>query len=714
MADPKHDIRRRSGFITAGIFALALLVMLIALVALFLLQANSMEVSKETSNTREYQTKTSTTISGTTTSQAATSFESAKPTTIRPSSATATEVTERPTTSVNSTFHLIISEVCSVDPHKSGEGDWIELWNRGLEPVDLSGWHLTDKNGYPEKWPLPSVILQPGRYLVMDDSDLEDEMPRLGVSASGETLTLFDAHGRRVDVLTIGPTRPGITAGRKESDRSDMVVYFTEPTPGRANLASFATGIAVAPIMFGASGLYHSEGFWLTLTSPTLQATIHYTLDGSTPTSKSTAYTAPIWIDKNTVISAITTANGLLDSECRTATYLFVKPHTVPVVCLTGNPSEMTDVFERGSRYYKPEYAVSVEYFEPDGRLGVSFSAGVTPKGRSSLDLAQKSVTLKLRGAYGDPQVDYPFFPDSEVTTFSAMSLRNGGQDLPDARLRNSLFQKLSNGLAVDSIHTRPAVLYVNGRYWGLYDLDEEQEEGYFKAYFDADEETIELVDRNTTVIMGSSAEYVRVRRYAKNWDLADDAVFAQFAERVDIDACIDYLVANIYFGNGDMLNQRFWRTTDYAVRWRPLLFDLDWSMRFNDANRNKFALYFSPDGSLAGNMSITYVDIFYGLKKNKAWRNQFIDRFLEIAYNEYDTDRVLQVFDETVSQMSPEMNRQIARWGMPSSMSHWNRETAALRTALARRRAIVIDQLKSYFGLSSQDIKARVESAKK
>ncbi len=620
----------------------------------------------------------------------------------------------KPTTApLQPAVSLLISEVCSVDQAKSGEGDWIELWNSGPEPVDLTDWHLTDDGGFPEKWPLPSVICRPGQYLVIDDSTIKPEMSRLGISSDGETLRLFDAQGHLVDVLVIGRLRPGVTAGRIEVDRTRVAMFFADPTPGKPNSSAYATGYTSTPTISGPTGLYQTESFWLMISSATPGARIHYTLDGSVPTEKSAIYTTPIRIEKNTVVSTVAMADGLLDSDCRTATFLFVKPHTVPVVCLAGNPAHMRDVFEKGSRYYKPEYGVSVEYFEPDGQPGVAFRAGVTPKGRASLDYPQKSVTLKLRGAYGDPEVDYPFFPDSTVTIFSAITLRNGGQDLPDARLRNSFFQKLSNGLRVDSIHTRPVVLYVNGRYWGLFDLDEEQEAGYFEAYYDADEESIELIDRNDTAVMGSSKEYLKIRRDAKSWNLSDDAVFARFADRVDIDACIDYLVANIYFGNGDMLNQRFWRTTDYAIRWRPLLFDLDWSMRFNDANRNKFSLYFSPDGSLAGNESITYVDIFYGLKKNKMWRDRLVDRFIEIAYNDYDTERVLRLFDETVRQLEPEMDRQIARWGMPSSKTHWQRETIALRSALSRRRDIVLSQLKRYFGISNSDFNARVAAVK-
>ena len=40
-------------------------------------------------------------------------------------------------------------------------------------------------------------------------------------------------------------------------------------------------------------------------------------------------------------------------------------------------------------------------------------------------------------------------------------------------------------------------------------------------------------------------------------------------------------------------------------------------------------------------NKTITYMDIFCGLKKNKAWCDKFVDRFIESAYTNFDTDRI-------------------------------------------------------------------------
>lgn len=45
--------------------------------------------------------------------------------------------------------------------------DWIEIYNRGDEPVDLLGWHLTDDAKDPAKWTFPQRTLEPQQYLVV-------------------------------------------------------------------------------------------------------------------------------------------------------------------------------------------------------------------------------------------------------------------------------------------------------------------------------------------------------------------------------------------------------------------------------------------------------------------------------------------------------------------------------------------------------------------
>ena len=87
-----------------------------------------------------------------------------------------------------------------------------------------------------------------------------------------------------------------------------------------------ATPMAAQPTFSHESGIYTSP-FDLTITSTTENASIYYTLDGTTPTTASALYTEPLTISQTTTVKAIATADGYTNSMIASATYTF--PETV-------------------------------------------------------------------------------------------------------------------------------------------------------------------------------------------------------------------------------------------------------------------------------------------------------------------------------------------------------------------------------------------------
>jgi hypothetical protein len=89
-------------------------------------------------------------------------------------------------------------------------------------------------------------------------------------------------------------------------------------------------GAAAMPQFSPAPGTY-TNAQSVTLADATPNAVIHYTTDGSTPTSASTAYTAPISVTTTTTINAVAIAAGFTDSPIASATYSIQSQGTTPV-----------------------------------------------------------------------------------------------------------------------------------------------------------------------------------------------------------------------------------------------------------------------------------------------------------------------------------------------------------------------------------------------
>ncbi len=140
---------------------------------------------------------------------------------------------------------VVINEVMSsnsstiADEHGDFD-DWIELYNYGTAPVNLSGFHLSDNNSAPLKWALPAVDIQPGEFmLIWADSDMAQGPfhTNFNISASDETIYLFRQNGdvlQHIDQIALPPLPTDYTFGRAQ-DASLPWILFWFPTPGAPN-----------------------------------------------------------------------------------------------------------------------------------------------------------------------------------------------------------------------------------------------------------------------------------------------------------------------------------------------------------------------------------------------------------------------------------------------------------------------------------------------
>lgn len=603
------------------------------------------------------------------------------------------------------TAGVVISEVCAVS-ELTGETDWIELYNGQSTAVDLSGWYLSDTLDDPKQWQIPSLTIARHGYAVIPASAKPTEQTgdtaTFGVSPDGEILVLSDPDGHPRDVFATGALSAGQTAGRLLTDATVARAVFAAPTRGYENDGRYYIGVMAQPV-FSDAALYHTEAFAVTISCADPDAVIRYTTDGDEPGTWSDDYTEPIEIRKNTVLRAraYDADGGALPGATMSATYLFDVPATVPAVSIVGEKTAMQQVFSQSDMNYKPEHEAYVTCYDETGATLAGFPAGIVCKGRGSAGYRQRSVTVHLRARYGQSDVTYPFWEDNEIATFTGFVLRNSGQDMDKARMRDSLASRIALGIRADVATTRLCVVYVNGRYHGLYDFNEDVNAESLSAHFGVDPDTVEMIFRNDTVLCGTDDDFQRVRQFARSEDLSDDAVFQEFAQWVDVDACTDFIIAKSIFCDIDTANMRYWHTVDNTVRWRPIFYDLDWSMDQGGGSRNVLRRFFLREGyGYQFDGTRTNVDIFYGLYKNAAWRDACAERFCELLSTTFSVSRMMTIAEEMAKKQKPEMARHIDRWGYPGSVYLWEKQYLSriygfLRVSHSRIYQVVQEELK-------------------
>ena len=114
----------------------------------------------------------------------------------------------------------------------------------------------------------------------------------------------------------------------------------------------------------------------------------------------------------------------------------------------------------------------------------------------------QKSMAIHLRDKYGKNEITYPFFKDNDVTTLSHLVLRAGGQDQKQTRIRDAFCAQVMKGHTTLAIMDwTPVALYINGQYWGFYDLREKINEDYFASHEGLDIDGMTIIKGDSRAI---------------------------------------------------------------------------------------------------------------------------------------------------------------------------------------------------------------------
>jgi hypothetical protein len=114
------------------------------------------------------------------------------------------------------------------------------------------------------------------------------------------------------------------------------------------------------------------------------------------------------------------------------------------------------------------ERPVHIELYEPDGSRQLDVDAGVKIYGAWTRALPQKSLAFYTRKRYGTSEFACKLFPDQTCTEYNNFILRNSGNDWNRTMFRDALMGSILDYSSLDRQAYRPAVVYLNGSYWGL------------------------------------------------------------------------------------------------------------------------------------------------------------------------------------------------------------------------------------------------------
>lgn len=464
------------------------------------------------------------------------------------------------------------------------------------------------------------------------------------------------------------------------------------------------TSLPPAELIAQPAGGFYPDGVTVELSYP--GGEVYYTTDGATPTRQSVKYRGPISLRQTTVLRLLAHYPDDRGREQTSHTYIIGEPPSqLPTVSISIAPPTLFHPFhglfmlganaadtlwkKPGANFWsKQEVNCNLEIFEANGQCVHRSPSGFRLFGGMSRLFPQKSMALVARDKYGDHRIDYPLFGDRGPKKFKFLVLRNAGSDFGKAHFRDALMTSLVEDWDLETQAYQPAHVYLNGRYWGIYNLREKINRYFLDSHFkEVENDSIDLMEHRYTLKRGSSRHYRALLRFLEEQDLSDPANYRYVQTQMDVDNFLNYQIAQIYFDNQDAGgNIRYWRPQTEEGRWRWILYDTDWGFGLHEPlayQNNSLAFHTDADGPSWPNPPWSTF-LLRKLLENETFRAQFVNRFADHLNVSFHPDRVNRKIDAFYQQLKPEMPRHLQRWKL--SGQTWEREVSVMRN-FARER---------------------------
>ncbi len=539
------------------------------------------------------------------------------------------------------------------------------------------------------------------------------------IDSNGETVYLYSPAQQLVSSLFVNCAQVDNSTG-SFPDASANIVLFSTGTPANTNnLSQPYNSYLLPPTISVPSGIYNAS-ITVNLSNPNGPGSlIRYTLNGDDPDSNSTLYNGnPIQVFYSGVLKAKAFSLNELPSTTAVSSYLFGISHVTPILSVVTDQENLygpNGIFSNWQ--FDWEKAAYVEYFDTTQQLIFSQHAGIQVDGGlgGSRSHPQHSFRVELDDpVLGEGPINYQVIPNRPFRTkYSKLYLRNGSNyylTLPykDAAHLEGMAAETNNYYSA----WRPISVYINGAYFGLYELREKFDTEYFEEIENADKDSLDLLSLSAwqgyvlRAVEGSVDSFYTTYDAFNNLNPSDTSYWNDADHYFDMKCYNDYIIAETWAGNVDWPgnNIKIYRSNISDFRWRFCLIDLEGSLGplgFSTAYDDHIAYVLGADPNNP------FINVFLQSIQNPKFKNYFINRYADLMNTTYKYDRLSAVANSFFNQTVIEMPKEYARWGDPNNingqMSSFINNHQTFLSELSVRTEQVRNHIQSNFSLTSQ-----------
>lgn len=606
--------------------------------------------------------------------------------------------------------------------------DWIELYNTGDTEVSLAGWYLSDNDSKPAKWKIPAgVKIESKGFLIVFASGRNEFKDgflhadwKLNQTEQEDFLILSKPDKIIVDKYKLAIIQQEQSICRK-NDGSPEWVYTKMPTPGRSNSEDQEfqfTGFSPTPYASVKGGFYDTTVVVRLVSPLPANYTVRYTTTGREPQASSPVFPDSLVVSETTVLKlrAFCDDSLIIPSFIDFNTYFIKDKFSLPVFSVAAD--RLINLAE-GNKELRP--VGSIEYFDRSRQRRSTGYGELNSHGQDSWVLDQRSLDWITRDEMGYAAALYqPLFDLSDRREYQRFIFRASGDDNYPAindgyhdhstHMRDEYVHTLSKegGMALDVRTPQRAIVYLNGRYWGVYTIRERPDDHDFTDhYYKQDKYELQYLQTwaYTWAEYGGDkaiSDWQEIRDFILDNDMSQAANYSRVDEAIDLVSLSDYFIMNLNVVASDWLNYNtgWWRGLNDKgshKKWGYTLWD-------NDATFDYYINYsgvpnVSPTALPCDIEQIAhYIDAFFGgtdvgkheqillklLTESATFRQLYYSRYADLMNTVFTCENMTATLDRMIAEIEGEMPRHIQRWG--GSMDEWRENLDRLRSFVESR----------------------------
>ena len=379
----------------------------------------------------------------------------------------------------------------------------------------------------------------------------------------------------------------------------------------------------------------------------------------------------------------------------------------------------------KGSEWERESFLTIFEKSE----IIVQQNVGIRIKGAATRNYAQKSFNIYARKKYGKSKIETDILKNNYdingnlITSYKGLTFRTV---YDESRLREKIGEELfySRKLLTNP-NMKPAVMFLNGEYWGLYFIQEKLSDDFIEKNYLIPSESVTWIKDNE-IEDGPEEENIKFQEFCENYskkDLADEKNYEEVKNFIDINSMIELYATGIYIGNRDWpgKNDAEWRNMGDKIegneysdgKWRFIIFDLDYSM--NSARTNNFEHVQSRVERAP------IIPLFLSLLKNNTdFQHKFVNVFCDYANDVYNMTNLRKIFEKFREEYSESVPNSRLRWyggrydskleGYANYKSSYLRSIDSITKFFEDRPKYALQHMKDFIGLRGDLVDLTIE----